>query len=77
MPDPNVLHLDSSEDFEDGLTASVSANGRIAITVADQQSVDSRNQLFECTATLTRDQAAELRDWLSAHLTVPTEGAAA
>lgn len=72
------LVLESDQSFEEQLTASVneswewchpstvpSALGRICISVADEQAVDSYNQSFECSIHLRREQAIKLRDWLS------------
>jgi len=39
-------------------------DGRLSISVSQEQAVDSYNQMFSCTTILTREDAMRLRDWL-------------
>lgn len=46
-------------------------NGGLIVSVAQEQAVDSYNQSFECSLTMTREQAVQLRDWLIQHFGKP------
>ena len=58
------LSLEGTYDFEEGVIFAVLNDGGVAINVTEEQAVDSYNDSFTCTASLTVDQAVELRDWL-------------
>lgn len=60
----NAIQFESSEMFEDGCTVSFE-NSKLVISVAEEQAVDSYNQMFTCSAHLTNNNAVQLRDWLN------------
>jgi hypothetical protein len=50
--------------FEEGSQFTVDGD-KLIVSVSDEQAVDSYNQSFTCTHTMTREQAVKLRDWLA------------
>jgi len=73
------LVLQSEHSFEDELVAAIEEGheftpigaddcidiaGTVCISVAEEQAVDSYNQMFTCSIHLNADQARQLRDWL-------------
>ncbi len=77
----NRLYLESDITFEDGLTAVIDNNencsytddktkGRICVSVSAEHAVDSYNCSFESEIHLTKEQAIQLRDWLSAGIKI-------
>lgn len=59
----NNIFFDTEDTYEEGADFSIK-RGRLIIAVAQEQAVGSYNDSFECTATLSRKQGIELRDWL-------------
>lgn len=59
-----TIFFDTEDDYEEGATFSINRNGHLIISVAEEKAVDSCNQSFECTATLSKKQGLKLRDWL-------------
>jgi hypothetical protein len=68
--DRNILRLEPSSSFEEGADIVKRSEG-IIITVAEEKAVDSYNASFECSLTMTDEQAMELRDWLIYHYPLP------
>jgi len=74
------LFLEPRSNWEEGLTASIETEEDggffdpatpICISVAEEKAVDSYNQSFTCAMHLSIEQAAQLRDWLSAAIARP------
>jgi hypothetical protein len=65
MKKDGALVFESNHSFEEGATV-VSHGDGIRISVAEEKAMDSYNETFECSATLSRDQAVELYLWLKA-----------
>lgn len=61
------LRLEPTNAGDDGSTYVIRPDGRMSISVSQEQAVDCHNQMFECTTILTRDDAIKLRDWLNEH----------
>jgi hypothetical protein len=67
MNKENHLHLESTHSFEEAVDFCINktdAADFLGITIAQEQSVDSYNYIFDNSITLTRAQAVQLRDWL-------------
>lgn len=62
----NTIKFEPSQSFEEGATFTRSGSG-IIVSVSEEKAVDSYNSSFECSLTMTREQAIELRDWLNKH----------
>jgi hypothetical protein len=64
------LILSSEYSFEDEIVVAIEmenwrgAAGKVCISVAQEQAVDSYNQTFNCSIHLDQHQARMLRDWL-------------
>jgi hypothetical protein len=46
----------------------------MTVSVAEEKAVDSYNQSFECSLTMTDEQAIQLRDWLLDHYPIHGQG---
>jgi hypothetical protein len=68
MSRKDTIHFEAADGLEDGSTFAFQRDGRLAVSVAEEQAVDSYNSMFTCTHHLTRDQAVKLRDFLIANL---------
>jgi len=68
-----TLVLESSFDFENGLTAAID-DGAICISVQEEQAVDSYNCSFDCSIHLTIEQVVTLKEWLEKALKRSAEG---
>lgn len=60
----NALILEASQSFEEGATVVPLDDGGIRISVAEEKAVDSYNQSFTCSISMTKAQAAEFYEWL-------------
>ena len=61
------IHFEPELDgygFEEGATFVSSDDGTMTVSVAEEKAVDSYNESFTCTITMTKEQAVTLRDWL-------------
>lgn len=61
------LHFEGNHSFEEGSTFVINKDGGMEVSVAEEQAVDSYNQSFTCHATLSKENAIRLRDWLYDH----------
>lgn len=76
MPTENVISFDPYDTSfngpnygEEGATFVLNKEGWLLVSVSEEKAMDSYNSSFECTLTMTPSQAAQLRDWLNAHIT--------
>ena len=53
---------------EEGATFTLDARGLLIVSVSEEKAVDSYNESFECTLTMTPSQVVLLRDWLNKQL---------
>lgn len=62
----NRIRFEPTSSFEEGADFVKHVKG-ISVSVAEEKAVDSYNQSFECTLTMSDEQAIQLRDWLTLH----------
>ena len=62
----NRIHFEPDSSFEEGADFVKHIKG-ISVSVAEEKAVDSYNASFECTLTMSDEQAMQLRDWLFLH----------
>jgi hypothetical protein len=62
--DSIVFEAQHSRMFEEGATFTLHEGG-IIVSVAEEKAVDSYNQSFECSLTMSREQALQLCAWLN------------
>lgn len=62
------FRFEDPRDADNEVTIYPNKAGGLYISVAQEQAVDSYNQMFECYVTLDGDAAKRLRDYLNEHL---------
>lgn len=60
------IRFEPSTSFEEGADFVLCGDG-IVMSVAEEKAVDSYNHSFECSLTMTKEQAIQLRNWLNFH----------
>lgn len=60
------IRFEATDTYEDGATFTIGESGGVVVCVSEEKAVDSYNQWFECTLTMTPEQSIQLRDWLNA-----------
>jgi len=68
MPIDQTIRFEPNNTFEEGATFAFDQRGHLLVSVSEEKAVDSYNQSFECTLTMTPEQAIQLRDWLVVQL---------
>lgn len=58
------LVIEAQQSYEEGATF-VRHDGGIRISVAEEHAVDSYNQSFTCSITMSRQQVRKLHKWLT------------
>lgn len=74
MKDRRFLRLEPSYSFEEGADFVKHDGNGMTVSVAEEKAVDSYNQSFECSLTMTDEQAIQLRDWLLNHYPAAGQG---
>lgn len=57
--------FETSYAVDEGVVFATDEAGGVTVNVSEEQAVDSYNDSFTCTATLTHEQTAELLKWLT------------
>lgn len=60
------FRFEDPRDSKNEIMAYIEDDGRLTISVAEEQAVDSYNSTFNCSVTLDRAAAKRLRDYLNA-----------
>ena len=61
----NSIIFESEDCWEDCATFVFKDDGGLIISVSQEQAVDTRNEMFECTINLSKEQTIELKTWLN------------
>lgn len=67
MPAPQI-NFENPRDPDNTLDFVLQPSGQIEVSLSDEQPMDSYNATFNLHFTMSLEEAAALRDWLTTHL---------